>query len=94
MNDLGDKASDLYKDGKAKVTDAYQVAKDKADEVSQHVKETTTHLYKEGKDKINDLGEAVNDNKDELIKAIKRKPLKSVLIAGAIGFLLSKLFKK
>ena len=94
MDDISDKASELYKEGKAKVTDAYKTAKDKADDVSQHVKETTSHLYKESKDKINDIHDSVNDNKDELVKAIKRKPLQSVLIAGGIGFLLSKLLKK
>lgn len=57
-------------------------------------KKVANDLYSKGLDKINLDEEDVAKYTEELSKTIKKNPIKSVLIAGGIGFLLANIFKK
>lgn len=66
---------------------------DAASELLQEGKKLANELYKEGLNKINEAEDTMKEQSDLLIKKIKENPLGAVLIAGGIGFLLSKLLK-
>lgn len=51
-------------------------------------------FYEEGKNKAYEIEENIKDNTDQFVKKIQENPIASVLIAGGIGFLLSKILKK
>lgn len=74
-------------------------------QIKSHIEEDTSDLIHEGKKRAQELYEdglnkvnAVEDNfkeySDHLLQKIQENPLTSVLIAGGIGFLLSKILKK
>ncbi|MBA2649715.1 MAG: DUF883 domain-containing protein [Legionella sp.] len=92
-DDIKSTAADLYEREKEIVSDAYDAIKDKAEALTEKVSETACDLYNQGKLRYNDLEQSVCEYSDEVIKAIKEKPLSSVLIAAGVGFLISKLLK-
>lgn len=51
-------------------------------------------LYDDGLKKVNVAQKEVEVYKDELLEQVRENPLKAVLIAGGIGFLLSVLLRK
>ena len=57
-------------------------------------KKVANDLYVSGLDKMNLDEQDVAKYTAELSKKIKKNPIKSVLIAGGLGFLLASLFKK
>jgi ElaB/YqjD/DUF883 family membrane-anchored ribosome-binding protein len=57
-------------------------------------KKKVNEFYEEGKNKAYEVEENIKDNTDKLVRKIQENPLASVLIAGGIGFLLSKILKK
>ncbi|KTC90610.1 hypothetical protein OQJ18_00810 [Fluoribacter dumoffii] len=57
-------------------------------------KKRVNQLYEEGVSKANEVEENVKEYSDQLLRKIQKNPLASVLIAGGLGFLLSKLMKK
>lgn len=70
-----------------------------------HVRDAASDLLHEGKKWVNEVGEEglnrVNDAEenikkysDHVLKKVQENPLASVLIAGGIGFILSKILKK
>lgn len=70
-----------------------------------HVSEAASELLNEGKkwaNEVRDEGinracqaeESLKECSDQLLKKIQQNPLSSVLIAGGIGFLLSKILRK
>jgi len=89
MNKMNGKVEDhktaaLYHEGKEKMSQVYQTALEKTEEIGEHVKDTASHLYKQGKKKVSALEENVKD-----------RPLTSMLIAGTIiGYILFKILKK
>lgn len=92
--DIKDKANDVYEKGKYQASKAYEEGKDKAESTLHSIKDTASTLYEEGKKQYQNAESYIGESTDELIKHIKEKPLSSVLIAGAAGWLLSKLLKK
>lgn len=71
----------------------------------KHIKETADHFLDEGKKlasdmyddglkKINSVQKEAQEYTEELLNKVRENPLKSVLIAGGIGLLLSILLKK
>ncbi len=42
---------------------------------------------------VEEIQDSFNDNVDALEKAIRKKPLKSALVATGIGFLMAKIFR-
>jgi ElaB/YqjD/DUF883 family membrane-anchored ribosome-binding protein len=65
-----------------------------ASELVKEGKKKINEYYKEGKHKACEIEENIKDNTDQLLRKIQENPLASVLIAGGIGFLLSKILKK
>lgn len=57
-------------------------------------KKVANDLYTSGLEKINLDEQDVARYTAELSEKIKKNPIKSVLIAGGLGFLLANLFKK
>ncbi|HHF7366800.1 TPA: hypothetical protein ACPSKY_001919 [Legionella bozemanae] len=57
-------------------------------------KKKVNQLYEDGVNKANEVEENLKEQSDRLLKKIQENPLASVLIAGGIGFLLSRLMKK
>lgn len=90
-NEVKNKAEELYKKGKEEAVDMYSEAKDKAESAKEHVKETISDLYQGSKEKLTSLETCLEDYSDELIHKVRKKPITSLLIAGGVGFILSKL---
>lgn len=65
-------------------------AKGKAEDVLKDAKELANETVKVGKEELNNLKSEVNDFSNCLAQEIRNRPLRSVLIAGAVGFLLAK----
>ena len=57
-------------------------------------KKLAHELYEEGMSRIETAEDSVKEYSDELLKKVQQNPITSVLIAGGVGFLLSKLLKK
>ncbi|KTD71127.1 MULTISPECIES: hypothetical protein [Legionella] len=57
-------------------------------------KKRVNQLYEDGVSKANEVEDNVKEYSDRLAKKIQDNPLTSVLIAGGIGYLLSRLMKK
>lgn len=83
----------------------YKTDETKPSKCNSHLREALNECIDEGKKVANDLYncglEKMNLNEDdvekyrtELITKIQANPLKSVLIAGSIGFILAKILKK
>ena len=93
-NEAKDKVKDIYDNTKKQATDAYEEGRDKAQSAVEAVQDMACDLYHEGKKYVHVAEKYAVDTTDELIKSVKEKPLTSVLIAGAIGWVLSSLLKK
>ncbi|KTD40433.1 DUF883 C-terminal domain-containing protein [Legionella parisiensis] len=57
-------------------------------------KKKVNQLYEDGIHKANEVEDNLKEQSDRVLKKIQENPLASVLIAGGIGFLLSRLLKK
>lgn len=57
-------------------------------------KKYANELYEEGLDKMNSTERDIEKYSEELINKVRENPLKAVLIAGGIGFLVSALLRK
>jgi ElaB/YqjD/DUF883 family membrane-anchored ribosome-binding protein len=51
-------------------------------------------FYEEGLKKIDGLSHEAGEYSEQLLKTVRDNPMKAVLIAGGIGFLLSALLRK
>ncbi|RUR12223.1 hypothetical protein ELY15_05780 [Legionella sp. km772] len=67
---------------------------DAANELLNESKKLANELYEDGRTKLNEAEQQLKDYSDLMLRKIQEKPLTSILIAGGIGFLLSKLLKK
>ncbi|KTD60064.1 hypothetical protein [Legionella shakespearei] len=65
-----------------------------AAELLKESKKLANELYEEGLGKVSDVEENVKQYSDQLLKKVQENPLTSVLVAGGIGFLLSKILSK
>ncbi|MBA2648948.1 MAG: DUF883 domain-containing protein [Legionella sp.] len=86
--------NDVYNEGTKNFNNAAGTGKDKTESMTEHLKSKASELYEDGKHKMHDLEHSLSDYSQELMQLIKNQPLTSVLIAGAAGFLLAKLFHK
>ncbi len=75
------------KNGKAHV----EVA---AHELLMEGKKLAHELYQEGAHKVTEVEDHLKEYSDQMLQKIQQNPLSAVLIAGGIGFLLSKILKK
>jgi len=67
---------------------------DAANELLSESKKLASELYEDGISKLNEAEQQLKNYSELVVKKIQEKPLTSILIAGGIGFLLSKLLKK
>lgn len=67
---------------------------DAATELLNQGKKLANELYEDGLNKVSEAEDNLKEYSDELIKKVRANPVASVLIAGGIGFLLSRLLKK
>lgn len=93
-SEIKDKTQDLYGTVKEKASEAYNETKETVDSFADQVKDTVSDLYENSKDKLTSLEGCIEEYAGEVIQKVKQKPLTSLLIAGGIGFIISKLLKK
>ncbi len=79
---------------KNKVNEFSANAQEKAESITEQVKDSMSDMYEESKKQFNNMEEYVEEYADELLQKVKENPLTSLLIAGGIGFLISRLLKK
>lgn len=65
-----------------------------AAELLKESKKLANELYEDGMSKVSDVEDNMKQYSDQLLKKVQENPLASVLVAGGIGFLLSKLLNK
>lgn len=65
--------------------------KEKAEHVSNSIHDKAHDTYEQGKMHIQHAQKFLHENADDFAEVIKDKPIKSVLIAAGIGYLLSKI---
>ncbi len=65
-----------------------------ASELLNEGKKWAQERVDEGKHKMNEAEENLRECTDQLLKKVQENPLSSILIAGGIGFLLSKILRK
>ncbi|MDR3504385.1 MAG: hypothetical protein P4L79_17595 [Legionella sp.] len=67
--------------------------KDKAEDTIDRVKDKAENISDSVKKQACDVQKNLECNYDELVNQIKEKPIKSVLIAAGVGYLISKFLK-
>ncbi|MGL5742157.1 MAG: DUF883 family protein [Legionella sp.] len=65
-----------------------------ASQLLKEGKKRVNQLYEDGVTKTNEMEENVKEYSDRLLRKVQENPLTSILIAGGVGFLLSKILKK
>ena len=68
--------------------------RDAAVDLLNEGKKLGNELYEEGTHKVHQTEELLKEYSDDVLKKVQEHPLRSVLIAGGIGFLLSVLLRK
>lgn len=64
-----------------------------ASELLNESKKWANEVCEEGLHKVNQAEDSIKECSDQLLKKVQENPLASILIAGGIGFLLSKILK-
>jgi len=82
-----------FNNQKSHVSEAASELLKDASELLKEGKKLASELYNEGMHKVTDVEENMKEYSDKLMLKVKENPLTSVLIAGGIGFLLSKILK-
>ena len=67
--------------------------KEAASDLLNEGRKLADEYYDEGVNRVHEAEENVKEYTDNLLKKVQENPLKAVLIAGGIGFLLSKILK-
>ena len=65
-----------------------------ANDLLNESKKLATELYEEGLNKLNGAEQQLKNYSDTFTNKIKERPFTSILIAGGIGFIVSKLLRK
>lgn len=66
---------------------------DAASDLINESKKYANELYEEGLNKVNDAEDLIKEQSDQLLRKVQENPLSAILIAGGIGYLLSKILK-
>ncbi|ASQ45330.1 DUF883 family protein [Legionella clemsonensis] len=72
-------------------------ARDTQEKIEEHyrqLKDNTNEWLEEGKKKFEETQDSFKEYTDELAENVRNNPLKAILIAGGIGFILSSLLRK
>lgn len=70
------------------------VHKDKIEKHYEELRNNAGEWLEEGKKRFDEAQDTLKEYTGELAKNVQKNPIKSILIAGGIGFILSSLFKK
>ena len=92
--DIKNKSHDLLETVKEKSSETYKDVKHKAETLTDNAKDTMNNLYKGSKDKLSSLETCIEEYTHDMIKQVKEKPITALLIAGGIGFVISKLMNQ
>jgi ElaB/YqjD/DUF883 family membrane-anchored ribosome-binding protein len=76
------------------INDSKSHIRDAAVDLLNEGKKFGNELYDEGTQKVNEVEEQLKEYSDELLKKVQENPLRAILIAGGVGFLLSALLRK
>ena len=57
-------------------------------------KKFANELYEDGVHKVGEVEGNLKEYSDQLLKKVQENPLSAILIAGGVGFILSRLLKK
>ena len=89
MDSLNRKSTDMKNESsqKSRVGDA-------ANDLLNESKKLANELYEDGCGKLSDAEQHLKDYSEHFTRKIHEKPFTSLLIAGGIGYLISRLFKK
>lgn len=82
------------KHAKAHAEEAKHAVGDAVSDLLLEGKKFANHLYEDGLQRLNATEHELEQYADQMVGQIKKNPLKSVLIAGGVGFLLAALLKK
>ncbi len=93
-NKFGKASEELGETAKEKASSTYDELKSNAESFAHQVKEKTVNLYEEGVSKAGELQNCAVNYTEDFIKRVKDKPVKSVLVAAGIGYILSNLLSK
>ncbi len=66
---------------------------DAASDLINESRKLANEIYDEGLNRVSQVEDDVKEYTDSLLKKVQENPLKAVLIAGGVGFLLSKILK-
>ncbi len=75
-----------------KASEMVDEAIDASKSVNKVICDAASDMYEQGRSKLNDIESTVMTYSEDAIKTVQEKPLSAILIAAAVGFLLSKLF--
>jgi len=89
-----EQVNQLLDDGKNTVKEAYHHGKEQAENLYSQAKDTAHDLYSDSKKKIEHAQDALKGYSNDLVDLVKDKPLSSLLIASAVGYLIAALLKK
>lgn len=64
-----------------------------ASDLVNESKKYANELYEQGMNKVVETEDTIKEYSDQFLRKVQENPLTSVLIAGGIGYLLSKLMK-
>lgn len=67
---------------------------DKIDAVYHQIKDSANKAMEKGRKKVINAERSIEHFSDELVKEVQEKPLRSLLIAGGIGYVLAMILRK
>lgn len=79
---------------KDKISDVYHDVKEKVESTTEQIKEKASDFYEESKEQIHSIEGSMEEYSEQFVNKVRKYPLTSLLIAGGIGFVLSKILKK
>lgn len=89
-----DNAESAYQNAKSQAESTYNTMKSEVENAYEQVRDKTAQFYEDSKKKAEEVQNYFSEHSDDLIKVVKEKPLTSLLVAGGVGYLLSKLLSK
>ena len=83
-----------FKKNKPAINSQHTPIADTVGDLLSEGKKFAHELYEDGLDKLSSSEEEIEKYTKLLVDKVRKNPVKSVLIAGGVGFLLSSLLKK
>lgn len=89
-----ERAQDVANKTEAKAQELYEQGQIEAESLAQHLSQNAADMYDKSKKKVNQLEKQLTGYSQDVTKLVKKEPLGALVIAGGIGFLLSRLLSK